>query len=74
MHVAAGSVRAVFGNEAVMLKLAIVACLPCRACFDNREGKREALIYIVIGSLGDAALATFVLYNLLVSGIHIPRR
>jgi transcriptional regulator with XRE-family HTH domain len=50
MHVAAGSVRAVFGNEAVMLQAGdSCTCLADAVHhFDNREGKREALIYIVV--------------------------
>ncbi|MGZ5840795.1 MAG: cupin domain-containing protein, partial [Xanthobacteraceae bacterium] len=50
MHVAAGSVRAVFGNEAVMLQAGdSCTCFADAAHhFDNREGKREALIYIVV--------------------------
>lgn len=50
MHAAVGSVRAVFGNEAVMLQ-AGDSCT-CFADtvhhFDNREGKIEALLYIVV--------------------------
>ena len=50
MHLAAGSIRAVFGSEAVTLE-AGDSCT-CFADtvhrFDNREGKVEALIYIVV--------------------------
>jgi transcriptional regulator with XRE-family HTH domain len=50
MHVAAGSVRAVFGNEAVVLQAGDSCTCFADAVhhFDNREGKREALIYIVV--------------------------
>jgi transcriptional regulator with XRE-family HTH domain len=50
MHVAAGSVRAVFGDESVTLQ-AGDNCT-CYAdvvhYFDNHEGKSEALLYIVV--------------------------
>ena len=50
MHVAAGSVRAVFGDESVTLQ-AGDSCT-CYADvvhhFDNREGKSEALLFIVV--------------------------
>jgi transcriptional regulator with XRE-family HTH domain len=50
MHVAAGSVRAVFGNEAVVLQAGDSCTCFADAVhhFDNREGKLEALIYIVV--------------------------
>jgi transcriptional regulator with XRE-family HTH domain len=50
MHVAAGSVRAVFGDEAVMLQAGDSCTCFADAVhhFDNREGKSEALIYIVV--------------------------
>jgi transcriptional regulator with XRE-family HTH domain len=50
MHLAAGSIRAVFGTEAVMLEAGdsctCLADTPHR--FDNSEGDVEALIYIVV--------------------------
>ena len=50
MHMAAGSIRAVFGSEAVTLEAGdSCACYADTAHrFDNREGKVEALIYIVV--------------------------
>ncbi len=50
MHMAAGSIRAVFGTDAVMLKVGdSCTCLAdAPHSFDNREGKVEALIYIVV--------------------------
>jgi transcriptional regulator with XRE-family HTH domain len=50
MHVAAGSVRAVFGNEAVTLQAGDSCSCFADAVhhFDNREGKFEAMIYIVV--------------------------
>jgi transcriptional regulator with XRE-family HTH domain len=50
MHLAAGSIRAVFGTEAVMLEVGdsctCLADTPHR--FDNSEGDVEALIYIAV--------------------------
>jgi transcriptional regulator with XRE-family HTH domain len=50
MHLAAGSIRAVFETEAVMLEVGdsctCLADAPHR--FDNSEGDVEALIYIVV--------------------------
>ena len=50
MHLAAGSMRAVFGTDEVMLEAgdscACVADTPHR--FDNRKSKVEALIYLVV--------------------------
>jgi transcriptional regulator with XRE-family HTH domain len=50
MHLAAGSIRAVFGSEAVTLEAGdSCTCFADTAHrFDNREGKVEALIYIVV--------------------------
>jgi transcriptional regulator with XRE-family HTH domain len=50
MHLAAGSIRAVFGSEAVTLEAGdSCTCFADAAHrFDNREGKVEALIYIVV--------------------------
>jgi transcriptional regulator with XRE-family HTH domain len=50
MHLAAGSVRAVFGSEAVTLEAGdSCTCFADAAHrFDNREGKVEAHIYIVV--------------------------
>jgi transcriptional regulator with XRE-family HTH domain len=50
MHVAAGSIRAVFGSEAVTLEAGdSCTCFADIAHrFDNRDGKVEALIYIVV--------------------------
>jgi mannose-6-phosphate isomerase-like protein (cupin superfamily) len=50
MHLAAGSIRAVFGTDAVALdagdSCTCLADTPHR--FDNRDGDVEALIYIVL--------------------------
>jgi mannose-6-phosphate isomerase-like protein (cupin superfamily) len=50
MHLAAGSIRAVFGTDAVKLEAgdscSCVADTPHH--FDNRESEAEALIYIVV--------------------------
>jgi len=50
MHLAAGSIRAVLGTDAVMLEAGdsctCLADTPHR--FDNRESEVEALIYIVV--------------------------
>ena len=50
MHLVAGRIRLVYGTEAVMLETGdsctCVADAPHR--FDNREGKVEALIYLVV--------------------------
>jgi hypothetical protein len=50
MHLAAGSIRAVFGTDAVMLEAGdsctCLADVPHH--FDNRESEVEALIYIVV--------------------------
>ena len=50
MHLAAGSIRAVFGSEAVTLEAGdSCTCFADIAHrFDNREGKVESLIYIVV--------------------------
>jgi transcriptional regulator with XRE-family HTH domain len=50
MHLAAGSIRAVFGSETVTLEAGdSCTCFADIAHrFDNREGKVEALIYIVV--------------------------
>jgi transcriptional regulator with XRE-family HTH domain len=50
MHVAAGTIRVVFGNEAVNLKAGdSCSCFADIAHhFDNRQSRREALIYIVV--------------------------
>jgi transcriptional regulator with XRE-family HTH domain len=50
MHVAAGSIRAEFGNEAVTLESGDSCTCYADAVhrFDNRAGKVEALIYIVV--------------------------
>jgi transcriptional regulator with XRE-family HTH domain len=50
MHLAAGSIRAVFGSEAVTLEAGdSCTCFADIAHrFDNRDGKVEALIYIVV--------------------------
>jgi transcriptional regulator with XRE-family HTH domain len=50
MHLAAGSIRALFGTDAVMLETGdSCTCLAdAPHCFDNREGDVEALIYIVV--------------------------
>jgi mannose-6-phosphate isomerase-like protein (cupin superfamily) len=53
MQLAAGSIRAVFGTNAVTLdagdSCSCLADVPHR--FDNREGEVEALIYIVVERL-----------------------
>jgi hypothetical protein len=53
MHMAAGSIRAVFGIDVVMLKVGdSCTCLAdAPHSFDNREGEVEALIYIVVERL-----------------------
>jgi len=50
MHVAAGSIRAEFGNEAVTLEAGDSCTCYADAVhrFDNRGGKIEALIYVVV--------------------------
>jgi transcriptional regulator with XRE-family HTH domain len=50
MHVAAGSIRAEFGNEAVTLETGDSCTCYADAVhrFDNRRGKIEALIYVVV--------------------------
>jgi transcriptional regulator with XRE-family HTH domain len=50
MHVAAGSIRAEFGNEAVTLEAGDSCTCFADAVhrFDNRRGKIEALIYVVV--------------------------
>lgn len=50
MHVAAGNIRAEFGNEAVTLEAGDSCTCYADAVhrFDNRGGKIEALIYVVV--------------------------
>jgi len=50
MHLAGGTIRAVFGSEAVMLETGdSCTCLAdAPHLFDNRAGDVEALIYIVV--------------------------
>ncbi len=50
MHLAAGSIRAVFGSEAVTLEAgdSCTCFADTTHRFDNHEGKVEALIYIVV--------------------------
>jgi transcriptional regulator with XRE-family HTH domain len=50
MHLATGRIRAVFGNEAVTLEAgdSCTCFADTTHRFDNREGKVEAVIYIVV--------------------------